>query len=85
MKLAHLAESFGALVHGGNHHVILAIRNDPVFEAYMGLMPRPPEEMLDCRGTLVVENGAMSIAYSDRRPPEPDWDEHARTAVEVVQ
>lgn len=43
MKLAHLAESFGALVHGGNHHVILAIRNDPVFEAYMGIKPRPAE------------------------------------------
>jgi L-alanine-DL-glutamate epimerase-like enolase superfamily enzyme len=85
IKLAHLAESFGALVHGGNPHVILAIRNDPVFEAHMGLKPRPPEDELDCRGTLVVENGAMSIAHSDRRPPEPDWDEHARTAVEVVR
>ena len=84
MKLAHLAESFGAMVHGGNHHVILAIRNDPSFEAYMGIKPRPAESDLDCRGTLVVENGAMSIAYNDRRPPEPDWDEYKRTAVEVV-
>ncbi len=84
IKLAHLAESFGALVHGGNHHVVLAIRNDPVFEAYMGIKPRPPAEELDCRGTLVVENGAMSIAYNDRRPPEPDWDAYMRTAVEVV-
>jgi L-alanine-DL-glutamate epimerase-like enolase superfamily enzyme len=84
MKLAHLAESFGALVHGGNHHVILAIRNDPIFEAYMGIKPRPPEVELDCRGTLVVENGAMSIAYNDRRPPEPDWDAYGRQAVELV-
>jgi L-alanine-DL-glutamate epimerase-like enolase superfamily enzyme len=84
MKLAHLAESFGALVHGGNHHVILAIRNDPVFEAYMGVTPRPPDSELTCRGTLVVENGAMSIAYNDRRPPEPDWDDYARRAVEIV-
>jgi len=84
IKLAHLAESFGALVHGGNHHVILAIRNDPVFEAYMGIKPRPPESQLDCRGTLVVENGAMSIAYNDRRPAEPDWDDYKRTALEVV-
>ena len=63
MKLAHLAESFGALVHGGNHHVILAIRNDPSFEAYMGIRPRPAESDLDCRGTLVVENGAMSLHF----------------------
>lgn len=84
MKLAHLAESFGALVHGGNHHVILAIRNDPVFEAYMGIKPRPLASALDCRGTLVVENGAMSIAYNDRRPPEPDWDAYGRQAVALV-
>ena len=84
IKLALLAESCGALVHGGNHHVILAIRNDPVFEAYMGIKPRPPESQLDCRGTLVVENGAMSIAYNDRRPAEPDWDDYKRTALEVV-
>lgn len=84
MKLAHLAESFGALVHGGNPHVILAIRNDPLFEAYMGVTPRPPEEELTCRGALVVENGAMSIAYNDRRPPEPDWDAYARRRVIAV-
>ena len=84
MKLAHLAESFGALVHGGNHHVILAIRNDPVFEAYMGIKPRPSEAELDCRGMLVVENGVMSIAYNDRRPSEPDWDDYGRQAVAFV-
>jgi len=49
----------------------------------MGLQPRPPAAGLDCRGTLVVENGAMSIAWSDRPAPEPDWDEMARDAVSV--
>ena len=38
----------------------LAIGNDPVFES-MGVQPRPPEEERDCRGTLMVENGTMSI------------------------
>ena len=36
IKLAHLAESFGVDVHGGNPHVILAIKNDPIFEAVGG-------------------------------------------------
>ena len=26
----------------------------------------------------------MSIAYNDRRPAEPDWDDYKRTALEVV-
>ncbi len=83
VKQAQLAESFGVEVHGGDPQVILSIGNDPVFEA-MGLQPRPPEEELDCRGTLVVESGAMSIAWSDRPAVEPDWDEVARSAVSVI-
>jgi L-alanine-DL-glutamate epimerase-like enolase superfamily enzyme len=85
IKLAHLAESFGMQVHGGNPHVILAIRNDPLFEAYMGLTPRPAEEDLTTRGALVVENGYMTVAYNDRVPDEPDWDAYAREAVAVVK
>ena len=83
VKQAQLAESFGVEVHGGDPQVILAIGNDPVFEA-MGVLPRPPEEDLDCRGTVVVENGALSIAWSDRPAVEPDWDEMARNAVAVI-
>ena len=84
IKQAQLAETFGVPVHGGDPHVILAISNDPVFEAYMGEKPRPPEEELDCRGTLVVEDGYMSIAWSDRPVEEPDWDEVARRALRVI-
>ena len=84
IKQAQLAESFGVQVHGGDHQVILGIRNDPVFEAYMGLQPRPDEDELDCRGVLVVEDGYMSIAWRDRPAPEPDWDETARRALKVV-
>jgi L-alanine-DL-glutamate epimerase-like enolase superfamily enzyme len=84
VKQAQLAEAFGAPVHGGDPHVILAIGNDPVFEAYMGLQPRPDDADLNCLGKLVVEDGYMSIAWSDHPAPEPDWDAMAREAVRVV-
>jgi L-alanine-DL-glutamate epimerase-like enolase superfamily enzyme len=84
IKLAHLAESFGVQVHGGNPHVILAIRNDPLFEA-LAVIPPPPDSEITCRGTLVVQDGAMRIAHNDRLPPEPDWDEYARRAVAIVR
>jgi L-alanine-DL-glutamate epimerase-like enolase superfamily enzyme len=84
IKLAQLAETFGVNVHGGNEHVILAIHNDPLFEASMGIKERPADAELDCRGTLVVQDGYMSIAWADRPAVEPDWDEIARDAVAIV-
>jgi len=85
VKQAQLAESFGAQVHGGDPQVILAVANDPLFETVGGLAPRPPEEDLDCGGTLVVEDGHMSIAWRPVRPDEPDWDGMARDAVSVLR
>jgi len=84
IKVAHMAESMGVPVHGGDTHVILAIGNDPLFEAYMGLQPDPPEEELDCRGKLVVADGVARIAWSDRPVKDPDWDEVARSAVMTI-
>lgn len=84
VKQAQLAESFGVQVHGGNPHVILAIKNDPVFEASRGGIPRPKDDALDCRGTTVVEDGYMSIAWADRPAKEPDWDEVERDALKVI-
>jgi len=84
LKVAQLAESMGVPVHGGDPHVVLAIHNDPLFEAFMGLRPEPPAEELDCRGTLVVDQGVMRIAWRDVPPAEPDWDEAARSAVMVI-
>jgi len=84
LKQAQLAESFGVDVHGGEPHVILAIKNDPVFEATRNTIPRPADEELDCRGTVVVEDGYMSIAWADRPPEEPDWDELAKNALMVI-
>ena len=37
----------GVPVHGGDPHVILGVSNDPLFEAFMGLQPEPPEEEPD--------------------------------------
>lgn len=83
VKQAQLAESFGVQVHGGNPHVVLAISNDPLFEA-MGLAPLPADAALDCRGRVVVDQGAMSIAWAPVRPAEPDWDQIERESVCVV-
>jgi L-alanine-DL-glutamate epimerase-like enolase superfamily enzyme len=85
IKQAQLAESFGAQVHGGDPHVILAVANDPLFETVHGLAPRPGDEDLDCLGTLVVEDGWMSIAWKPVRPPEPNWDDLERDAVSVLR
>ena len=83
MKQAQLAESFGVQVHGGNPHVVLAIANDPLFEAG-GLEPLPAGAALDCRGRVVVQDGHMSIAWSPQRPDEPDWDAVESEAVSIV-
>ena len=85
IKQAQLAESFGAQVHGGDPQVILAVANDPLYETVRGLAPRPAAAQLDCRGTLVVEDGFMSIAWKPQRPPEPDWDAMERDAVSVLR
>lgn len=84
LKVAHMAESMGVPVHGGDPHVILAIDNDPLFEAFMGLQPEPPEQELDCRGQLVVGDGVARIAWSERPVTDPDWDEVARDAVMTI-
>ena len=83
MKQAQLAESFGVAAHGGDAHVILAVKNDPVFEA-AARMPLPEGAQLNCRGTVVVEDGYMSIAWSDRPVQEPDWDEMEKEALAVI-
>ena len=83
MKLAHLAESFGVDVHGGNPHVILAIKNDPIFESVRG-GPLPKGVKLTVQGQMVVEDGYMYIAYGDAPVEAPDWDEIERAALAVV-
>jgi len=84
LKLAQLCETFGVPVHGGDPHLHLAVGNDPLFEAYMGLVPKPSDDQLDCRGRMYVQDGYMSIAWSDRPVVEPNWDQIAREAVAIV-
>jgi len=83
IKQAQLAEAFGVDVHGGDPHAILAVGNDPLFET-VGQGPKPPEEEVDCRGTAYVEDGYMAIAWNDRVPDEPDWDQMERDALVVI-
>jgi L-alanine-DL-glutamate epimerase-like enolase superfamily enzyme len=83
LKLAQLAESFGVAVHGGNQHVVVAISNDPIYEA-LGWEVRPESQALNVVGSPVVENGYLSIAWSNQPAPEPDWDDVSRTAVKKV-
>jgi L-alanine-DL-glutamate epimerase-like enolase superfamily enzyme len=86
LKLAHLAEGFGAPIHGGNPHVILAIRHDPIFE--MGSIGPcdPPEdpEVLTFQGVPVVQDGYLSIMCGDRPVEEPDWDVVEREAEVII-
>ena len=85
MKLAHLAEGFGVDVHGGNPHVILAIKNDPLFEAVPSKIPPPQEgERMTPLGRTVLEHGYMSIAWGLHPPEEPDWDEIQKKALAVI-
>jgi hypothetical protein len=83
IKQAQLAESFGMQVHGGDHHVILAIENDPLFENG-GVGPLPEDAKLTCVGTSYLDNGYLSIACGDNPVEEPDWDEIEKSALTVV-
>ena len=83
LKLAQLCESFGVEVHGGSPHVTMAIGNDPLYEAGRA-MPLPADAELDCRGTVVVDDGYMTIASNDTPVVEPDWDDMERSALTVI-
>lgn len=83
LKLAHLAECFGVQVHGGNQHVILAIHNDPMYEA-LGWEKRPEQSELNVLGAPVVEDGYLTIAWADRPAVDPDWDDVGRRALRRI-
>ena len=83
MKQAQLAESFGVDVHGGDPHVIRAIKNDPIFEA-MGVAPLAVDAELNCKGTLVVEDGYMSIAWRSQPVEDLDWDEIEKNVLAII-
>lgn len=80
VKMAQLAETFGVDVHGGNPQVVLAIQNDPMYEA-LGWEKMPPESEWNVLGFPVVENGYLRIVWSHRPAPEVNWDELERKAI----
>ncbi|MBA72970.1 MAG: hypothetical protein CMO73_09885, partial [Verrucomicrobiales bacterium] len=84
IKQAQLCESFGVQCHGGDHHVILAVGNDPLYESASGLGPLPQDAQINCLGTAYIEDGYLRIAYNDQPAPEPDWDEVERNALAVI-
>ena len=44
----------------------------------------PDDAELDCRGTVVVDDGYMTIASNDTPVVEPDWDDMERTVLTVI-
>ena len=84
IKQAQLCESFGVQCHGGDHHVILAVGNDPLYESASGLGPLREDADINCLGTAYLEDGYLRIAYNDQPAPEPDWDEVERNAFALI-
>ena len=80
MKLANLAEMFGINCHGGNPHVVAAIRNDDWWE-HAAWPPTAPDRVLSAatskliRATHRVEGGFMHVPQSPGLGREIDWDQ----------
>ena len=83
IKQAQLCESFGVEVHGGHHHVILAIENDPYYEC-VGVGPLAADAKPTFQGTSHLEDGYLRIACGDEPVVEPDWDEIEKNALLVI-
>ena len=92
MKLANLAEMFGVNCHGGNPHVVAAVRNDDWWEAPdFSLSPSTqPDRVLQAatasliRDTTRVEDGFMYPPQGPGLGREIDWDGiAARTVLKV--
>ncbi len=78
MKLANLAEMFGLNCHGGNPHVLAAIRNDEWWEV-PAWPPIVPDRSLRAasrdliRDTTVVKDGTMFVPQTPGLGREIDW------------
>jgi L-alanine-DL-glutamate epimerase-like enolase superfamily enzyme len=89
MKLANLAEMFGKNCHGGNPHVVAAIRNDDWWEV-AAWPPTGKDRSLDgafagliC-DTTRVENGYMYVPQSAGLGRAIDWDGIEERTVERI-
>jgi L-alanine-DL-glutamate epimerase-like enolase superfamily enzyme len=80
MKLANLAEMFGVSCHGGNPHVVAAIRNDDWWE-HAAWPPTAPDRVITAetskliRATHRVEDGYMYVPQTPGLGREIDWDQ----------
>ncbi len=89
MKLANLAEMFGISCHGGNPHVVAAIRNDDWWEH--AAWPRtPPDRALQTavseliRLTHRIEDGFMYVPQTPGLGREIAWNELKERTVLTV-
>ena len=89
MKLANLAEMFGINCHGGNPHVVAAIRNDDWWE-HPAWPATAPDRVLTAatsemiRNTHYVENGFMYVPQTPGLGREIDWDQiNKRTVLSI--
>lgn len=78
MKLANLAEMFGVNCHGGNPHVVAAVRNDDWWE-HAAWPPTSPDRVLNTatseliRPTHRVEEGYMHVPQTPGLGREINW------------
>ncbi len=78
MKLANLAEMFGATCHGGNPHVVAAVRNDDWWEHAAWPATSPDRALVAAasemiRATHRVEDGFMYVPQTPGLGREIDW------------
>ena len=89
VKLANLAEMFGKNCHGGNPHVVAAIRNDDWWEV-SAWPPTSRDRSLDAafagliQDTTEVRDGYMSVPQTPGLGRAIDWEQiDARTVMTV--
>lgn len=78
LKLARLAESFGMNCHGGNPHVVAAIRNDDWWEVAAWPSTAPDRALRAAFGDLLrdthrVEDGYLRVAQDPGLGRKVDW------------
>ena len=78
MKLANLAEMFGVSCHGGNPHVVAAVRNDDWWEHAAWPATSPDRALLAATSKLIrpthsVEDGFMYVPQTAGLGREIDW------------
>jgi len=89
MKLANLAEMFGMNAHGGNPHVVAAIRNDDWWEV-AAWSPTGSDRSMSASfpgligGVMEIKDGFMHITQKSGLGRSIDWEQiEARTVLAI--